>query len=72
MVALAEAHEGQAIQGGFRLQWFYLTIPWKRRDQFRLGSLFRSLDDLEEEAHRVLQDVRIVHRVIDTLHGHNS
>ncbi len=68
MVTLAEAHDGQAIQGAFRLRWFYLTIP-KRRDQFRLGSLFRSLDDLEEEADRVLQDVRIVHRVIDTLHG---
>ena len=67
MVALTEAHDGQAIQGAFRLHWFYLTIT-KRRDQFRLGSLFRSLDDLEEEAHRVLQDVRIVHRVIDTLH----
>jgi Protein of unknown function (DUF3137) len=69
MVALAEAHDGQAIQGGFRLRWFYLTIPSKRRDQFRLGSLFRPLDSLEEDAQRVLQDVRIVHRVIDTLHG---
>lgn len=68
MVALAEAHDGQAIQGAFRLHWFYLTIP-KRGDQFRLGSLFRSLDGLEAEAERVLQDVRIVHRVIDTLHG---
>ena len=68
MVALAEAHDGQAIQGAFRLHWFYLTFP-NRRDQFRLGSLFRALDDLEEEADRVLQDVRIVHRVIDTLHG---
>ena len=68
LVALAEAHDGQAMQGAFRLHWFYLTIS-KRRDQFRLGSLFRSLDDLEQEAERVLQDVRIVHRVIDTLHG---
>ena len=68
MVALAEAHEGQAIQGAFRLRWFYLTIP-QRRDHFRLGSLFRSLDGLEAEAEQVLQDVRIVHRVIDTLHG---
>lgn len=68
LVALAEARDGQAMQGAFRLQWFYLTIP-KRRDQFRLGSLFRSLDDLEQEAQRVLQDVRFVHRVIDTLHG---
>jgi Protein of unknown function (DUF3137) len=68
MVALAEAHDGQAIQGAFRFSWFYLTTP-RRRDQFRLGSLFPPLDSLEEDAHRVLQDVRIVHRVIDALHG---
>jgi hypothetical protein len=67
LVELAEAHAGQPIQGAFRLGWFYLTLP-KRRDQFRLGSLFRSLDGLEAEAERVLQDVRIVHWVIDTLH----
>ena len=67
MVELAEAHEGRPIQGAFRLRSFYLTIP-KRRDQFRLGSLFRSLDGLEAEAEQVLQDVRIVQRVIDTLH----
>jgi hypothetical protein len=69
MVALAEAHVGQAIQGAFRLRWFYLTIPSKRGDQFRLGSLFRSLDGLEEDAHGVLQDLCIAHRVIDTLYG---
>jgi hypothetical protein len=68
LVALAEGHEGRPIQGAFQGRWFYLTMP-KRGDQFRLGSLFRSLDGLKDEAERVLQDVRIVHRVIDTLHG---
>ena len=68
MVALAEAHQGQTIQGAFRSRWFYLTIP-KRRDQFRLGSLFHPLDNLEAEVEQALHDVRIVHRVIDTLHG---
>jgi hypothetical protein len=41
----------------------------RRGDRFRLGSIFRPLDDLENEAGRVLHDVQIVHRVIDTLHG---
>jgi hypothetical protein len=68
MVALAEAHQGETIQGAFRSCWFYLTIA-KRRDQFRLGSLFRPLDNLEAEAEQTLHDVQIVHRVIDTLHG---
>lgn len=67
LVELAETHAGQPIQGAFRLGWFYLTLP-KRRDQFRLGSLFRSLGGLEAEAEGVLHDVRIVQRVIDTLH----
>jgi len=44
----------------------------RRGDQFRLGSLFRSLDRLKDEAEQVLQDVRIVHRVIDTLHGERA
>jgi hypothetical protein len=68
MVALAEAHQGEPMQGAFRAHWFYLTIQ-KRRDQFRLGSLFRPLDTLEAEAERALHDVQIVHRVIDTLRG---
>jgi hypothetical protein len=68
LVALAEGHQGRPIQGAFQGRWFYLTMP-KRGDQFRLGSLFRSLDGLKDEAEQVLQDVRIVHRVIDTLHG---
>jgi hypothetical protein len=68
MVALAEAHRGRPLQGAFQGRWFYLTLP-KRGDQFRLGSLFRPLAGLKAEAERVLQDVRIVHRVIDTLHG---
>jgi Protein of unknown function (DUF3137) len=68
LVALAEGHQGRPMQAAFRGRWFYLTMPG-RKDQFRLGSLFRSLDGLGAEAQRVLEDVRIVHRVIDTLHG---
>ena len=68
LVALAEGHQGRPIQAAFRGRWFYLTMP-RRGDQFRLGSLFRSLDGLRAEAQQVLEDVRIVHRVIDTLHG---
>jgi hypothetical protein len=68
LVALAEGHPRDALQGAFRGRWFYLTLA-RRSDQFRLGSLFRSLDGLEQEAGEVLHDIRIVHRVIDTLHG---
>ena len=68
LVALAESHPGEAMQGAFQGRWFYLTLA-RRSDQFRLGSLFRSLDGLEQEAGQVLHDIQIVHQVIDTLHG---
>jgi hypothetical protein len=68
MVALAEAHDDKPLQGAFAGRHFYIAMP-RSGDQFRLGSVFRPLDDLEAEAGRVLHDVQIVHRVIDTLHG---
>jgi Protein of unknown function (DUF3137) len=68
MVELAEAHAGKPLQGAFAERHFYLSMP-RSGDQFRMGSVFRPLDDLEAEAGRVLHDVQIVHRVIDTLHG---
>ena len=68
LVALAEAHDGRPLQAALLGRHFYLTMP-KRGDHFSLGSLFRPLDRLEEDAGRVLHDVQIVHRVIDTLHG---
>jgi hypothetical protein len=38
-------------------------------DRFRIGSVFRPTDRLEEEAARLLEEVQIVHRLIDYLHG---
>jgi Protein of unknown function (DUF3137) len=68
LVRLADTRADQPIQGAFRGRWFYLSMPC-RGDQFRLGSLFRALGGLEQEAGQVLRDLQIVHRVIDTLHG---
>ena len=68
LVALAEAHPRDALQGAFQGRWFYLSLA-RRGDQFRLGSLFRALDGLEQEAGQVLHDIQIVHQVIDRLHG---
>jgi Protein of unknown function (DUF3137) len=68
LVALADAHPGQRVQGAFQGRWFYLTFA-RRGDQFRLGSLFRSLEGLEQEAGQVLCDIQLVHRVIDRLRG---
>ena len=68
LAALAEAHQGAALQGAFVDHNFFLAMP-KKTNQFRTGSLFRSLDHLEAEVDGLLHDVQIVHRVIDYLHG---
>ncbi|MGH6912824.1 MAG: DUF3137 domain-containing protein, partial [Geminicoccales bacterium] len=68
LVALAEAHDGAAFQAAFADRRFFLAMP-KRADPFRIGSLFRSTDALKGEVAHLLQDVRIVHRLIDHLHG---
>jgi hypothetical protein len=68
LVALAAAHDGARFQAAFVNGRFFLAMP-KRGDLFRAGSLFRSTDELEGEAARLLQEVQIVHRLIDYLHG---
>lgn len=68
LAELAEAHQGAALQGAFIDHAFFLAMP-KKADQFRVGSLFRSLDQLEAEVDGLLHDVQIVHRVIDYLYG---
>ncbi|MGH6944724.1 MAG: DUF3137 domain-containing protein [Geminicoccaceae bacterium] len=68
LAALADAHQGAPLQGAFLGERFYLAMP-RRGDQFAIGSLFRPLDRLEDDAARLLHDVQIVHRVIDCLHG---
>lgn len=68
LVALAEAHDGAPFQAAFAGRRFFVALP-KRADPFRVGSLFRSTDALEGEVAHLLQDVQIVHRLIDYLHG---
>jgi hypothetical protein len=68
LVALAEAHGGAPFQAAFVDQRFFLAMP-TRGDQFRIGSLFRSTGTLQGELAPLIQDVQIVHRLIDYLHG---
>ena len=68
LVALAEAQDGALFQAAFADGRFFVAMR-RRGDQFRVGSLFRSADQLENEAMLLLQEVQIVHRLIDYLHG---
>ena len=68
LVALAEAHDGAPFQAAFVDHRFFLAMP-RRGDQFRVGSLFRSTATLRGDLAPLVQDVQIVHRLIDYLHG---
>jgi hypothetical protein len=68
LVALAKAHDGAPFQAAFVDRRFFLAMP-RRGDQFRVGSLFRSTGTLQGELAPLIRDVRIVHRLIDHLHG---
>jgi Protein of unknown function (DUF3137) len=68
LVALAEAQDGAPLQAAFTDDRFFVAMP-RRGDQFGIGSVFRSTALLEQEAARLLEEVQIVHRMIDYLHG---
>jgi Protein of unknown function (DUF3137) len=68
LVALAAAQGGAPFQAAFADGRFFVAMR-KRGDRFRVGSLFRSTDQLESEAACLLGEVQIVHRLIDHLHG---
>jgi hypothetical protein len=68
LVALAEGHNGAPFQAAIAADRLFVALP-KAGDLFRIGSLFRSTDALEEDAVHVLHEVQIVHRLIDYLHG---
>jgi ribosomal protein L30/L7E len=68
LVALAAAQDGAPFQAAFADGRFFVALR-RRGDQFRIGSVLRSTDRLEDEAARVLHEVQIVHRLIEYLHG---
>jgi hypothetical protein len=68
LAALAAAQDGAPFQAAFADGRFFVAMR-RRGDQFGIGCVLRSTDQLEHEAGRVLQEVQIVHRLIDYLHG---
>jgi hypothetical protein len=68
LVALAAAQDGAPFQAAFVDGRFFVALR-RRGDQFGLGCVLRPTDQLADEAARVLEEVRIVHRLIDYLHG---
>ncbi len=68
LVALAAAQDRAPFQAAFADGRFFVAMR-SRGNQFGLGCVLRSTDQLADEAARVLEEVRIVHRLIDYLHG---
>ena len=68
MVSLSRAAGWRGIDAGFDRDQFLVLLP-RLRDQFGVGGLLRSLRRLPRDAHRLLDQVLVVHRLIDSLRG---
>ncbi|MGM0584374.1 MAG: DUF3137 domain-containing protein [Pseudomonadota bacterium] len=73
---LIDRHEGAgergpAMQAAFHGRDFFLAL--NRQDGFlEMGALSRPVGDIEEALHRVFDDIALVRRVIDRLHGDHA
>lgn len=72
LLAIAETEGGKkgarAMRGGFQDESFYLAL--ERDDNFiEVGSLTRPVHDIEEDLHGVFEDLALIRRIIDRLHG---
>ncbi|MEM8790243.1 MAG: DUF3137 domain-containing protein [Pseudomonadota bacterium] len=56
------------VAAGMQGKWLYLAIP-HRRDFLSLGSLWTPVQRIEEDLHRVIEELTLPRRVIDMLSG---
>jgi len=68
LARLAATAGWRRIDAGFSGTRFILLLP-KGGNSFAVGGLFRPLSRLREEAHGLLEEVMVVHRLIDMLKG---
>jgi hypothetical protein len=68
MARLAASAGRKGIDAAFDIDQFLLLLP-RRGDQFKVGGLFRSVRRLRIDAHRVMDEILMVHRLIETLKG---
>lgn len=63
---LAASAGRKGIDAAFDIDQFLLLLP-RRGDQFKVGGLFRSVRRLRANAHRLMDEILMVHRLIETL-----
>ena len=68
MAELAASAGRKGIDAAFDIDQFLLLLP-RRGDQFKVGGLFRSVRRLRADAHRLMDEILMVHRLIETLKG---
>ena len=68
MARLASTAGWRGLDAAFEKPNLAIALP-RRGDLFRVGSLFRPASQLDRDAHRLLDEVLTVHRLIDLLHG---
>jgi hypothetical protein len=68
LARLAATAGWRRIDAGFSGTRFILLLP-KGGNSFSVGGLFRPLSRLRDDAHRLLEEVMVVHRLIDVLKG---
>jgi hypothetical protein len=72
LMAIAEEEGGakgaRAMTAGFQGESFYLALD--RREPFmEMGSLTQPVGEIEDDLHRVFDDLALIRRIIDRLHG---
>lgn len=68
LTRLAATAGWRRIDAGFSGTRFVLLLP-KGGNSFAVGGLFRPLSRLRDDAHRLLDEIMVVHRLIDVLKG---
>lgn len=63
---LAASAGRKGIDAAFEIDQFLLLLP-RRGDQFGVGGLFRGVRRLRADAHRLMDEILMVHRLIETL-----
>lgn len=68
LTRLATTAGRRRIDAGLAATSFLLLLP-RRGNQFTSGGLFRPLSKLRHDAHALMEEVMVIHRLIDVLKG---
>lgn len=72
LLTIAESEGGKkgadAMTAGFEGRSFYLALS-RKGDFLAMGSLSTPVTEMEDDLHSVFDDLDLVHRIIDRLHG---